>query len=409
MTSQTAKMKDSYTGLFTRKCSCGDPRVPGLPFTAKVVADAVNDPAYFVGREQFRSNLIDVVAACRGNLYANHEKNSKQPRSMQSLEILKRLVFEPDLDWFNSVRPTTLGKTPDEPYPGKSSTDTMKFLEQPISSNALTVLLTGGLRRDVSRKALETWWDTALPASTDDNAHPVTHDEYFTYRPNSPTSDPDDNRWLSYYNSFWDSQFGHAKTEPLDLEIRRTGFLSGSTGGFLNPPTALMSTFSTLGIARFPGHVLEGAVPVLSEMRAGGLGVVCDRLDYLYQLQADDPDDPPILLHCLQLLKQFLLANPRFATDRLGVDSTGCLTATWILRREGVKELATEVSSYDSHYWGNGDGILVMVFQPTGLVRFAANSGPPMNGVERLRCNGILPADSVLSAVPQFTRWLMSA
>jgi len=56
----------------------------------------------------------------------------------------------------------------------------------------------------------------------------------------------------------------------------------------------------------------------------------------------------------------------------------------------------------DDRLWGSDDGILAMKFLATGLVQFAATSGPAGQGKERLRAGGILPKKDIMSAVQPF-------
>ena len=52
------------------------------------------------------------------------------------------------------------------------------------------------------------------------------------------------------------------------------------------------------------------------------------------------------------------------------------------------------------------NGILAMVFLPSGLIRFAAVSVPASKRIEQLTVNGTLPRDKALAAVRQFTSYL---
>ena len=156
--------------------------------------------------------------------------------------------------------------------------------------------------------------------------------------------------------------------------------------------------------AQYSTRPVDDAADVLYQLHTAGLATVSDRLRYLYDVQADDPDSAQISLQSLKLLEQFLVSNPDMATDRLGVDSKGYLTATWILHRDAGESIDPDPDS--SPYWGDGDGILVMAFQPQGLINFAANSGPPTDNLQRLRCSGILPPERVLPTLSNFTKWL---
>ena len=141
---------------------------------------------------------------------------------------------------------------------------------------------------------------------------------------------------------------------------------------------------------------------VLSLLRAAGVEVVVERLGYLREVIEDDPEEVDIQLDSLKVSARFFLAERQLATDRLSVDSQGRITAEWPLSPSGVVETVSGYGEGASGYWGGGDGLLVMVFLPNGWVRYAANSGPPGAGVDRLRCGGTFPVEMVLGTLGVF-------
>ena len=406
MTSPPAKTRFPATDPFGRKRSGANPLDLGLAFGGNVVADAVHGPASFIGREQLRSGLKDIVAFCMAKVHPNYDETHKGPWLTQGLEIAKGSDFGFDPVRFYDAEPSCLGKAADDPFQGRYCTHAMKLLGESTFWGGVQVL--GGAGRGVDQEAFEKWWEAACAASSYDNPQwAVPEFEHLAGWLNRSIFDRDERHRAQVGEVMVDGVAWDGTRVVLDVEGQRIMLAPRPKGRLL---WGLMVRTGTVE-GKLPVQEQQGPVPILSEMRVRGLGVVCDRLEYLYELQADDPDEPPILFESLKLLSRFLLANPRLATDRLGVDSTGCLTATWILRREVDKGPVEDedLGSDSRSYWGNGDGILVMVFQPTGSVRFAANSGPPVDGFERLRCNGILPAESVLSAVSEFICWWTSA
>ena len=403
MTSPTARTRPTAIDFFGRKRSGATLLSSGLTFGDKVVADIVYDPASFLEQEQLRPGLRDMATFCGVETYSNYTETSRGLRPRLGPEMVKDSEFDLGAGRVCGAGLSNLGKVGYDQFHGKPTAELIKGIGESIGLSGGYALMLGGVGRAVDREDFQKWWQAACAALTDDNSHWTgTELEYLAGLLIRSTFGLDERHWAPLGEVVVDGVTWDGTKVVLDVEGQRIMLAPRSTGRLLG--RAVTRTGSVQG--KFPA---QERVPTFSEMRVRGLGVVCDRLEYLYELQADDPDEPPILFDSLKSLKQFMLANPQLATDRLGVDSTGCLTATWILRREvdkgSVKD--DDLVSGSFGYWGNGDGILVMVFQPTGSVRFAANSGPPVNGFDRLRCNGVLPAESVLTAVSEFTQWLM--
>ena len=112
----------------------------------------------------------------------------------------------------------------------------------------------------------------------------------------------------------------------------------------------------------------------------------------------EDPDEPDLAIESLLSFAEFLhTGRPAFWFRKIGAGPEGFVEAEWRISSNGESMAAT-----DERYWGRGDGILAMKFLPTGLIRFAATSGPAGRGKERLRTSGILPRTSILPAVQTF-------
>ena len=126
----------------------------------------------------------------------------------------------------------------------------------------------------------------------------------------------------------------------------------------------------------------EGIVAML---RLFGLATVADRLSYLRSLADDDPDEPTIKIESLRAMALFLMDERQLPDPHIGVTPDGLIQVEW--------RLATR-------------GILAMVFLTSGMIHFAAISGPTQAGIERLRVNGTLPKDGALAAVQPFSSQL---
>ncbi len=121
---------------------------------------------------------------------------------------------------------------------------------------------------------------------------------------------------------------------------------------------------------------------VIAVLRLFGLDTVADRLVYLRSLADDDPDEPRIEIESLRAMALFIMSERNLRDPRIGVTPDGLIQTDWRTA---------------------DNGILAMVFLPSGLIQFAAVSGPAQPETERWRVNGALPKDETLLAVRPFT------
>ena len=149
------------------------------------------------------------------------------------------------------------------------------------------------------------------------------------------------------------------------------------------------------------------ASSVYSALRQAGLERISARLYYLEEITSGDKEEPNVSFPSLVSLAQFMIANPRRASDRIGLDSNGFLSVSWILNRRVPNFRIPGYTSEGAEFWGNGDGMLVMVFEESGQISFAANSGPPGEGIRRLRRSGIAQRDNVWDELQDFSKWLL--
>ena len=159
--------------------------------------------------------------------------------------------------------------------------------------------------------------------------------------------------------------------------------LEGSIGGFRVTLGIQLSWHSRLRAANLPEQVD-------TVLREHDLGAVVDRLRYLRQLAADDPDEPPMQTDSLREMARFLLTERGLPHPQIAVSPDGLAHAEWVLPGEAG---ATE-----------NDGMLAMEFLGSGFTRFAAVSAKPTHGdTDRRRVNGTLPTFEVVQAVQPFT------
>ena len=126
---------------------------------------------------------------------------------------------------------------------------------------------------------------------------------------------------------------------------------------------------------------------IITALRRCGLDAVADRLGYLHRLIEDDQDEPSINLESLRKLALFLLSERKLGNPQIGVDPNGLAQA-----ERPVGE----------------NGVLAMVFLPSGFIRFAAIEAPARRGVECKRASGTLSKSETLNAVRPFTDRLAS-
>ena len=136
---------------------------------------------------------------------------------------------------------------------------------------------------------------------------------------------------------------------------------------------------------------------IVDTLKSHGLNEVAYRLVQLKEMISEDSDEPDLEIESLRSFADFLIQETHLPVPEIGAGPEGYVEAEWRIPSRGGRKAAS-----DESYWGRGDGILAMKFLPTGLVRFAATSGPAAQGQERLRTSGILPRNSTLSVVQPF-------
>ena len=127
---------------------------------------------------------------------------------------------------------------------------------------------------------------------------------------------------------------------------------------------------------------------IIEELRKSGLSAVADRLSWLRQLAADDPDERPMDADSLRRLAAFLVSERRLPHPQIGVSPDGLVQAEW--RLPGTAGDA------------EGGGILALEFLRSGLIQFAGLSAG-------LRVSGTLSKAKVLQAVQPFIALLSSS
>ena len=124
---------------------------------------------------------------------------------------------------------------------------------------------------------------------------------------------------------------------------------------------------------------------VSAVLRQNGLEASAERLNQLGSLMAEDDNEPRFEIESVKALASFLMTERQLPEPRIGVTPNGFVQIEWPVQSSGT---------------------LAMEFLPSGLIRFAAISGPARLGDERLRVNGTLPKDKALAAIQLFSSQL---
>jgi hypothetical protein len=138
---------------------------------------------------------------------------------------------------------------------------------------------------------------------------------------------------------------------------------------------------------------------VLNKLEQGHFEDVARRVQYLQEEIDDEEGEDPIDLESLHRFARFMLQNQLAGSPSTWIDHRGFLGLEW---RIPDPAHASESAEADIKHWGRGDGILAMVFLPTGLIRFSGTSGPVGQGIERLNVSGTYTPSGALEAVQPF-------
>ena len=152
-------------------------------------------------------------------------------------------------------------------------------------------------------------------------------------------------------------------------------------------------------------EVLDDVEGIIGNLRYFGLAEISERLEYLYREIADDPDELPISLESLRAFADFVSGTPLPGSPGVSVDPYGYVGLQWRIpdpHALGGEYPIEAVAGDDDQFWGRGDGVLAMLFLPSGLVKFYGTSGPVGQGLRRLRLGDTVPQDSVMSEVEPF-------
>lgn len=141
---------------------------------------------------------------------------------------------------------------------------------------------------------------------------------------------------------------------------------------------------------REEGHVAEPSSQVMiakthdevvREFRSAGLTDIADRIEYLRGLAADGSDGVDFDLKSLRHMASLFLSHSGLPTPQIVVDDAGCAHATWRIPDKGI---------------------IIMVFLPSGMVKYSGIFQPSESGGQQWNTRGTLPPDQVAETLRPF-------
>lgn len=105
---------------------------------------------------------------------------------------------------------------------------------------------------------------------------------------------------------------------------------------------------------------------------------VADRLDYLIELEVEEPDEEPMDIDSLRAAVRFLLRDPQMPRPGIGVGPDGMIGFDWRLRPKGIVALSFGVAD---------------------LVEYAAIVPDPSDRDDYQRFSGALQSADVLNLI----------
>ena len=117
---------------------------------------------------------------------------------------------------------------------------------------------------------------------------------------------------------------------------------------------------------------------IVAVIRIFGLVEMADRLRYLFELEAEEPEEPSIELESLRNMALFLMGKRQLQNPEIAASPNGLVLCEWQLPHHGI---------------------LAIEFLPADTIRFAAVSGSTDESGQRKRVNGTLPEDDALTAL----------
>lgn len=120
---------------------------------------------------------------------------------------------------------------------------------------------------------------------------------------------------------------------------------------------------------------------VIKEIRHANLVEIADRVEYLRGLVADDSDGVDFDLKSLRHMASLFLSHSGLPTPQIVVDDAGCAHATWRIPDRGI---------------------IIMVFLPSGMVKYSGIFQPAESGGQQWNTRGTLPPEQATETLWPF-------
>ena len=130
---------------------------------------------------------------------------------------------------------------------------------------------------------------------------------------------------------------------------------------------------------------------VIETLKSSGFVSFAERIDYLNRELVEDCKEPELSLESLRAFSNFIRQESIQGSPQIWVDANGYIGLQWRIPdpdRHPRPPSSQPVSRSDDHLWGKGDGILLVVFLPSGWVKYSGTSGPVGQGLDRDRIDG---------------------
>ena len=140
------------------------------------------------------------------------------------------------------------------------------------------------------------------------------------------------------------------------------------------------------------GPVESSEATITALLRHRGHGETADRIQLFFDIRAQEPNEPPIVIESLRSLVTFIIQEPKLSVPIIGSDPQGLMELEWHLRDNGNP----------NSLWGRGNGVVSMKFLKSGTIQFVALSGPYRRGLARKREQGESTRENMMASLGDF-------
>ena len=135
-------------------------------------------------------------------------------------------------------------------------------------------------------------------------------------------------------------------------------------------------------------NTATGWEDVVDVIKSLGLNPIADRLVYLHQTIANNPDETALDLESLRKFALFIANQRQLPIPQISVSPDGFVHIEWQIAEHGI---------------------LIMVFLPSDVVRYVAVYQPPKSECPQWNTRGTLPPEHVMDTVGLFIDMLTAS